>query len=782
MQLTFNTSANDPASALVRGVSQTTPANYPVFTLGDNPSLDLYLADGQGGYDAASGTTGYVPWLGIGTPGALPTSGTFYLGVSSATSGTITSGKRYLISTFVAGDDFTNVGGTNLTGSVFTATGTTPTTWTNASELREITADISATAAASAIQSALNATAAIGANGVTVTASSSASLAFVIDWAAVGTRYLTVGYGGSMTPDAAAIITQLVAGTSVVKERQFLRLVANPAALQTTWTQITNGWNARLSCATRGLVDLLNSAKSVDSYLELQIIDGSGNISTVGQVKCTIRNEVVDPAALIPVPLPSYLNAAQIQLGYIANRYTVTGLTGGGTNLDGLATGTTANPTIQTSAVVEIDLSGVLYFYKLVTGTDAESSPSVIRPDDYDGTTNARVWKLRNALIAAHHTTHENGGSDEISVAGLSGLLADGQTPLAHATSHKSGGSDSIKLDELAAPTDVTTLNASASRHGLLRKLDGVTTHFLRGDGSWSIPAPYQLYVENPFSPTTPVATGNNGVSIGSGASSGNGGGGPYWDGIAIGTGAGAPFERGVAIGYGAYAAGNYAVAIGPNNTSSSAVASSLCAIAIGSNSSASGSYSLAIGNTAAASGANSVAFTGGTASGVFSFAGPGNSNTAAFAYSSAFGYSSAPVIEGHFAHSGNTGSQHGWIHTTFQTTNNTPAEVLFGHSIDQRLPLANNKAYRYRAQFLFRDATSGNITSIVLTGVVKRGANAAATSLIYDLKDVEVNEDGAFDSAASADTTNGTVKFTVTGHATHVVNICVAVYLCEIL
>jgi hypothetical protein len=34
--------------------------------------------------------------------------------------------------------------------------------------------------------------------------------------------------------------------------------------------------------------------------------------------------------------------------------------------------------------------------------------------------------------VAPHHTTHEDGGSDEISVTGLSGLLADPQTPLAH--------------------------------------------------------------------------------------------------------------------------------------------------------------------------------------------------------------------------------------------------------------------------------------------------------------------------------------------------------------
>lgn len=46
---------------------------------------------------------------------------------------------------------------------------------------------------------------------------------------------------------------------------------------------------------------------------------------------------------------------------------------------------------------------------------------------------------------AAHKTTHENGGGpDEISVTGLSGLLADGQTPLAHQSSHLPGGADPL--------------------------------------------------------------------------------------------------------------------------------------------------------------------------------------------------------------------------------------------------------------------------------------------------------------------------------------------------
>lgn len=57
-----------------------------------------------------------------------------------------------------------------------------------------------------------------------------------------------------------------------------------------------------------------------------------------------------------------------------------------------------------------------------------------------------------------------------------------------HASSHQSGGSDAIKLDDLATPDDNTDLNATTARHGLLPKLSGSTTQFLRGDGSWATP------------------------------------------------------------------------------------------------------------------------------------------------------------------------------------------------------------------------------------------------------------------------------------------------------
>ena len=70
-----------------------------------------------------------------------------------------------------------------------------------------------------------------------------------------------------------------------------------------------------------------------------------------------------------------------------------------------------------------------------------------------------------------------------------SGLGGGGTTPGTHAATHQAGGADAIPLDTLAAPTDVTTLNASASAHGLLPKLSGTSAQFLDGSGAWSTPA-----------------------------------------------------------------------------------------------------------------------------------------------------------------------------------------------------------------------------------------------------------------------------------------------------
>lgn len=54
MNLFFNSAASDPASALARSQTNNQPAMKPVFVLGDNPEVNIYVTSGDGGFDPAA--------------------------------------------------------------------------------------------------------------------------------------------------------------------------------------------------------------------------------------------------------------------------------------------------------------------------------------------------------------------------------------------------------------------------------------------------------------------------------------------------------------------------------------------------------------------------------------------------------------------------------------------------------------------------------------------------------------------------------------------------------
>ncbi len=64
--------------------------------------------------------------------------------------------------------------------------------------------------------------------------------------------------------------------------------------------------------------------------------------------------------------------------------------------------------------------------------------------------------------------------------------MTNARTPTAHASSHGPLGSDKLKLDDLEVPDDNTDLDATTGRHGLLRKLSNSANDFLDGQGAWS--------------------------------------------------------------------------------------------------------------------------------------------------------------------------------------------------------------------------------------------------------------------------------------------------------
>jgi hypothetical protein len=93
-----------------------------------------------------------------------------------------------------------------------------------------------------------------------------------------------------------------------------------------------------------------------------------------------------------------------------------------------------------------------------------------------------------STTVPAHAVSHEDGGSDEIDVTNLSGVLADPQTPAAHATAHELLGADAIDGNHVA-----TTLGTLTEAGGnVVPDLDAhgaVWTLTLTADG-WVIGAP----------------------------------------------------------------------------------------------------------------------------------------------------------------------------------------------------------------------------------------------------------------------------------------------------
>ena len=218
----------------------------------------------------------------------------------------------------------------------------------------------------------------------------------------------------------------------------------------------------------------------------------------------------------------------------------------------------------------------------------------------------------------------------------------------------------------------------------------------------------------------TNVASGNNSVVCGGGYGNGNGN---------------------TASGYASSVLGGY------NNTASGFAASVLG----GTGNLSNGNYTMAIGNGVYASGQ------GGVAMGLQSYS------------KSIFG--SVVISAGQFATQGDAQQGHYTLSATSTTA--TPVVLLAGggtsvQSYLQVTPI-NNQAYAYKGLVVARNTSTGDMASWEIRGAIKRGANAASTTLV-GTPGIDVL---AYDSAAStwsiaitADTTNGSLQLTATGAA----------------
>ena len=76
-------------------------------------------------------------------------------------------------------------------------------------------------------------------------------------------------------------------------------------------------------------------------------------------------------------------------------------------------------------------------------------------PDGFVAVLSTYIFDVKTVPMgpvpAGHHTTHELGGMDEVDITGLSGLLADPQTPILHSGTHALPSPDAVYVDFLAA-------------------------------------------------------------------------------------------------------------------------------------------------------------------------------------------------------------------------------------------------------------------------------------------------------------------------------------------
>lgn len=74
----------------------------------------------------------------------------------------------------------------------------------------------------------------------------------------------------------------------------------------------------------------------------------------------------------------------------LLNNFSYIALTGGASNaLDSIDT-----VNMDVGTMVPVIRNGGISFYRLTSGNNAEASPTIIRPDDYNATSNQKVWTL----------------------------------------------------------------------------------------------------------------------------------------------------------------------------------------------------------------------------------------------------------------------------------------------------------------------------------------------------------------------------------------------------
>jgi len=338
--LTVNTARSNVHTALVAAIAQPyTPKAFPTLTFGETIDIELYLVTEGGAIDARSGTTGYTPRVSVLLPTLQPTCGTF----------TISDGVETITADY-------NVGAQDLETAL----------------------------------NAMNDGAGPFDDQCTVTKFADGTFSILFD--TVGDKSeLTVSASG-IQPTSAASVLPLVEGDATTREEQLIRILAEPLVFEDSATQIASGWSMTLDANNANILRATAAEQSdLSANYSIEVVSPTATVDVVARGPVIINEGSFDIAALSGITyleIPN-LNAAIIQ------RVDIVGLTGGtSTDLDSIATvDLSIGYTLFTGVQIGANVPGKQW--TLTSGNEAENpAGGIVRPDDYNETTNAKYWQV----------------------------------------------------------------------------------------------------------------------------------------------------------------------------------------------------------------------------------------------------------------------------------------------------------------------------------------------------------------------------------------------------
>jgi hypothetical protein len=130
---------------------------------------------------------------------------------------------------------------------------------------------------------------------------------WIVKFNNVGSQTLPTTNSDQLIPDSSVSVKRLVTGDGSTKEEWIIRNFQVPWAYSESWSAITNGVTGSLNFGTENLYKAMGDADSLAGYFEIELTDGSANISTTIQAPVTIQGPVIGDGVAGAGAFNSYL-------------------------------------------------------------------------------------------------------------------------------------------------------------------------------------------------------------------------------------------------------------------------------------------------------------------------------------------------------------------------------------------------------------------------------------------------------------------------------------------